>query len=385
MASIRKKKGSKYWFAAYYREDGSRTQTSTRTTDRKEALRIANDLEDAHQRRATEGQMRRVLSNLNERLAGQPLASATLKEFVAQWLVRKKGEIKPVTYASYRGASEEFVEMTPAKANMGIQYVTVADVAAYRNRCAEKASAKTANNKLKIIRVLFQTAWRDGFVTENVASKVEILTEEDSNRRPFTLPELQRAFAVADGEWRGMMLAGLYTGQRLKDVASLRRTCIDLQKMTLSLRTSKTDRHQEIPIAAPLGKYFAGLEAGDDPRSPIFPESFKLLQKDGHVSRLSQQFYEILVTAGLAVERLSKNEKKGVGRDGKRQRSELTFHSLRHTATSLLKNAGVSASVVQDIIGHDSAEMSRHYTHIDEAAKRVAMSHLPDVTATVIL
>ena len=148
MASIRKKKGSKYWFAAYYREDGSRTQTSTRTTDRKEALRIANDLEDAHQRRATEGQMRRVLSNLNERLAGQPLASATLKEFVAQWLVRKKGEIKPVTYASYRGASEEFVEMTPAKANMGIQYVTVADVAAYRNRCAEKASAKTANRSV---------------------------------------------------------------------------------------------------------------------------------------------------------------------------------------------------------------------------------------------
>jgi hypothetical protein len=54
---------------------------------------------------------------------------------------------------------------------------------------------------------------------------------------------------------------------------------------------------------------------------------------------------------------------------------------LRHTATSLLKNAGVSEAVARHIIGHESAPISRHYTHIDESSKRKALAKLPDVTA----
>jgi hypothetical protein len=38
--------------------------------------------------------------------------------------------------------------------------------------------------------------------------------------------------------------------------------------------------------------------------------------------------------------------------------------------------------VVRDIIGHESAAISRHYTHIDEGAKRKALAKLPDVTST---
>jgi integrase len=53
---------------------------------------------------------------------------------------------------------------------------------------------------------------------------------------------------------------------------------------------------------------------------------------------------------------------------------------LRHTATSLLKNAGVSDVIARDIIGHDSAAVSANYTHIDQETKRVALDKLPDVT-----
>lgn len=62
---------------------------------------------------------------------------------------------------------------------------------------------------------------------------------------------------------------------------------------------------------------------------------------------------------------------------------EVTFHSLRHTATSLLKNAGVSEAVARDVIGHESAAISRHYTHIDQGATRKALAKLPDVTSAL--
>lgn len=45
-----------------------------------------------------------------------------------------------------------------------------------------------------------------------------------------------------------------------------------------------------------------------------------------------------------------------------------------------MKNAGVSPANVMDIIGHDSAEMSTHYTNIESAAKRKALDTIPDLT-----
>jgi hypothetical protein len=44
-----------------------------------------------------------------------------------------------------------------------------------------------------------------------------------------------------------------------------------------------------------------------------------------------------------------------------------------------MKNAGINASVVMDIIGHESEAISAHYTHIDEDTKRKAIALLPGI------
>jgi integrase len=59
--------------------------------------------------------------------------------------------------------------------------------------------------------------------------------------------------------------------------------------------------------------------------------------------------------------------------------NELSFHSLRHTLTSDLKNAGVSEVIAMDWVGHDSRAISRVYTHISSSAKRDALKQLPNV------
>jgi len=84
-----------------------------------------------------------------------------------------------------------------------------------------------------------------------------------------------------------------------------------------------------------------------------------------------------MVKAGLAEHK--SHQSTGKGRTSKRKLNELSFHCLRHTATSMLKNAGVSDAVARDIIGHDSEAISRQYTHIDLAAKRKAIEALPDL------
>jgi len=116
----------------------------------------------------------------------------------------------------------------------------------------------------------------------------------------------------------------------------------------------------------------------DDPAAPLFPKADNDVRRTGDVRRLSAAFYDLMVEAGLARERSRKNT--GTGRSVKRETSELSFHSLRHTATSLMKNAGISPAIVQDIIGHDSPAISAHYTHIEDHSKRHAIESMPDIT-----
>ena len=86
-----------------------------------------------------------------------------------------------------------------------------------------------------------------------------------------------------------------------------------------------------------------------------------------------------MVKAGLAEER--DHQSTGKGRDGKREKSQISFHSLRYNTTSALKSSGVSDSVAMDIVGHETASVSRNYTVIDDTAKRAAINKLPDITA----
>jgi integrase len=380
MAYLRHLPKSPYWIAGFTLPDGRRTQRSTKLTDRKGAMKLALQWEQAAANRITESQARRVLSDIHEQIHGTRLASPSVTEFVAQWLGRKQGETKAITHTAYRHAVDEFAAFLGDKASQPIHYVTPSQVAAWRDSAATRATPRTANNKLKIVRTLFQSAWRDGLLSDNPAAKVSALKSAESSRRPFTLGELRTVLSVASQEWRGMVLAGLYTGQRLKDVASLTWANVDLKRREIRLATSKTGRRQVIPIAKPLRAYISELTAGDDPNTPLFPSSYPLAIRSGGTAVLSQQFHNLLVSANLATARPPKSKSNGMGRDAARERSPISFHSLRHTATSLLKAAGVSESVTRDIIGHESAEISRHYTHVEDGAKRRAVGKLPDIT-----
>jgi integrase len=54
---------------------------------------------------------------------------------------------------------------------------------------------------------------------------------------------------------------------------------------------------------------------------------------------------------------------------------------LRRSAVTLLKAAGVSDFFAREIVGHESAAVSRQYSHLTTEHKRDAMRNLPDVTA----
>ena len=143
-----------------------------------------------------------------------------------------------------------------------------------------------------------------------------------------------------------------------------------------------------IPIAEPFHRYVMKI-AGDDPTGPLFPQAHALRQRDVPTCALSNQFYRIMEKAGVVEKRTNKKKKDGPGRSGKRSSPGLGFHCIRLTATSLLKRAAVSDVVTREIIGHDTAAVSRLYTDIDSPTLQAAMSKMeisqPTMTRAVTL
>src|SRR4030095_5857571 len=233
----------------------------------------------------------------------------------------------------------------------------------------------------KFLRMVFKTAKEDGkYHDENPASGVKVAKLRDTaRRRGFTIPEIKRVLKIANVEWRSLIYFGLYTGQRLGDLARLTWQNVDLDRDEIRFVSRKTGRTMIIPIAPPLRAQIENLPAGDDPHQPLHPRAFASAETQGRTNPLSRQFRELLADAGLATPKAHRTTEAAPGRDGPRELSQISFHSLRHTATSLMKNAGINASVVMDIIGHESEAIPAHYTHIDEETKRAALNSLPDL------
>jgi integrase len=189
---------------------------------------------------------------------------------------------------------------------------------------------------------------------------------------------LRGLLAVADPQWTSLIKFGLYTGQRLADIALLRWSQIDLERDEIRFVVRKTKKRLTIPIAAPLREHLLSYPKPDRLQAPVHPEACAIVTKQhGRVGTLSNAFADLLAQAGLRSVRSS--ESTGRGRSNARTGMDLSFHSLRHTSVSLLKDAGIPDAVVMAMVGHSSAAMSHRYTHVGKEALQRATGSLPEI------
>ena len=351
MASIHKRPGRPYWFCAFTTPDGVRRFRSTKTSDKKTALQVcrswANASKTASNGRLTPEKAREIISrgvaDIYEISSTEDLPNRSFKIWSEEWLQKKDLELSSSSLSRYTRTINAFTESLGTKAIKDMVIIEPRDVSRWRDLIFKRLTSSSANVSLKIVRACFNDAKKQQIITTNPASLVSTLKRADEKvRRALTIEEIKRLLSICDEEWEGMILFGLYTGQRLGDIRSLTWQAIDTQKWELRLVTQKTKRRMVIPLMKPLQDYLLKLPSQDNPKAYLFPRF--ATQKE--IGSVSNRFRDLLEEAGLVPAR-SADQKKG--KAAKRTVSEISFHSLRHSAVTLLKASGVNDSLAREL------------------------------------
>lgn len=417
MASLRKQKGSSVWYAQYYVPDPAtgglkQVRRTTGKTNKAKAKGVAAEMErtahgaiaagsdkaqlakavlaeavaELETERFTGQSARRHLAKLLALATGEEMTEYTIETWAAEWLRRKARDSSKATMARYNGHTESLLSwLGPDRRNKPLESVTAHDARKWRESLQDTGRAgKTVLAYTKDAGAIYRGAIREGLVSFNPFATLEAIDTSDSlDRKPFTLTEVAALVKAAPSEeWRGLVLVAAFTGLRLGDASKLSWTSVDLAAKKITLIPSKTKKKKRevcIPIAPDLLSYLeAAPITSDEPNAPVFPTLSKMTV--GARAGLSKTFHSLMASAGVDRGKPSREVVEGESTGRGKVTWERGFHSLRHTFTSWLRNAGVSEEDRMSLTGHSTRESHSIYSHADEAAGQAAIAKLPRLT-----
>jgi site-specific recombinase XerD len=221
----------------------------------------------------------------------------------------------------------------------------------------DRLSDHSVQGHVRTLRAFSSWLQREGYLEENVLSRLRVPKAVKEEIKPLTPEEISRILACFNANTAigcrsyAIVYSMLDSGLRVNEVTSLEMKSVDLEQGQLLVR-GKGNKERVVPIGNNAQKHLQRYIYHFRPE-PLLPEHDSVfLTSEG--KPLSDNSLKLFFTR-LKV-------KTGIKR--------LHAHLLRHTfATYYLRNGGDLLSL-QKILGHTSLEMVRVYSHLAEADVR---------------
>jgi integrase len=370
------KRGGKWWLG--WRLGDKQFLKSTGETVRDEAekqLQAIERLEVAQKANA-------LTEDFYKSATGKTITRSAAGPFFRSWLTDSESVTTKSTINKYKQVVREFLEHIEADATgILLEDITVDHVSGFFAAKRKTLAPGTVKGYRRILSSIFLLAQNQGKIKGNPVAlakgRGKAVEDMTTKKRPFTFEELKSLFTTATPFWKFMLTAGFYTGQSMGDLVTMRAEAVDLSAGVIRMNRRKTGKQVIIPISdnlrALLVKRFPKGGKGY-----FWPDEAARYEKVG-ASPFSQEFYDMLATAGLVRARDEKKKGSGKGRSAKRLPQKLGFHNLRHTFVTHLKIGGAMDSVAKELAGHSSSAVSTVYTHLPAATLANAINQLPEV------
>lgn len=362
---------SKYWYACFRTAKGKRRMISTRETDREKAQMIA-DAWQAAERVAAKGEsveekIRKILNETLERAGVRTVEVVRLKDWLTTWLAGKR-QLAPSTRKGYEQAFEEFLKFMGPRSNVPIETVTEVDIGEFVDALLATGRSNSTVDKItkNYLSAPFAKAFRLGKIRFNPVSACERLADDGTTRDTFSPSDMARLIKAApNADWKGVIIFGYCSGARLMDCVNLEWSGIDTEHGLVTFLERKKKQKSVVGLHPDFRDWLIEQPAADKDQKFVFPS---LAGRRAPV--MSRDFTDIMAVAGITG-RITK-ERSGKGRELR----SLSFHSLRHTATSATFNRAAAEDIARKVSGH-SGDVIRGYIHKDAVNLRAAVQLIP--------
>ena len=137
---------------------------------------------------ATEGQIRKLLSETLVRIGQPPFESPTVRVYLGQWLDECRRTISPRTILKYERAISGFLQSLGYRADSKLEGITTADFHRFRETMlAEGRTPQTANGLVrKVLGVPFLRAFKTGLLTQNPLAALKALKATAGSKGVFS-------------------------------------------------------------------------------------------------------------------------------------------------------------------------------------------------------
>ena len=333
-----------------------------------------------------------------------------INDLYHRWVQLKKG-LKANTFQNYKYMYEQFVE--PDFGEMHIVDLKRSDVRAFYNNLADEQhlKASTIDTIHTVLHQVLEIAVEDDYLrynpSDNAIRELKKAHNKDSEKkRALTISEqrLFEDFLSKQGQyhrWYPIFTVMLYTGMRVGEVTGLRWEDIDLDEGTISvnhtlvyfdkggsekcgfaINTPKTKAGERIiPMLPKVREAFIkeqeyqqelGLSCKavvDGYTDFIFINRFGNTQHQGTLNKALRR-----IIRDCNYEVLSRNEEGDIT-----LLPRFSTHSLRHTFTTRMCEAGVNVKAMQDILGHADAETTLQiYADATKEMKKAELINFED-------
>lgn len=272
--------------------------------------------------------------------------------FAAEYLEWVQANCKPMTIDRIRQTLKRLGTFVGSKR---LNELTPWHFEQWKKRRKDEGKAPgTINIELMVWKSLLYKALAWGKLAEHPGKAVKLLKNPPHKTRFLSEEEEVRLIIECSPAFRLIVQAGLLTGFRRQELASLQPDEIDWQNETVSVAAcyAKNGERRTLPMGPRLKAILQEALSVRGSAPTVFVNDLGL---PWSLDVLSGRFHDVCRTIRL----------EGLG-----------FHVLRHTFASRLVMSGVDLRTVQELMGHKDIQMTLRYAHLSPHHTRTAMQTL---------
>ena len=227
------------------------------------------------------------------------------------------------------------------------------DIAAYRDARLKEVAPNTVRHELAVLSHVFTIAVKEWGMTGlvNPVRQIRIPKAPPGRDRRLNPGELDRIISASGSSvLPDIARFAVETAMRQAEIAGMTWELVDLKKRTVTLLDTKNGEKRIVPLSTEAIRILSGL----------------VRKIDGEVWGIQPR--TIAISFARAVSRArAAYEKECEEKKEKPDPSflvDLTFHDLRHEATSRFFELGLATEKVKEITGHKTYSMLARYTHL---------------------